>query len=214
MTNISPQQMQRLRQSWTTAWLALDAQPEEGLFERLLARYSEAHRRYHTLQHLDECIARLEPLRLLAAHPGEVEVALWFHDAVYELQRHDNELQSALWASQALQAAGVSETAAGRVHALVMATCHSALPASPDERLLVDIDLSILGTGRGRFEEYEHQVREEYDWVPEALFRSKRQAVLQAFVERPFIYSTEVLHAQLETPARENLHGSIAQLAS
>jgi predicted metal-dependent HD superfamily phosphohydrolase len=200
--------------SWQRAWQALGATPPAGLFDQLLARYGEAHRRYHTLQHLDECLDKVAPVRALADQPGEVELALWFHDAIYELQRHDNELQSALWAQREMLAAGTAPEAAERVHGLIIATRHSALPEAPDERLLVDIDLSILGAGRARFEDYERQVRAEYAWVPEAMFRAKRREMLQAFLARPAIYGTEVFQARLEAQARENLRWSIAQLAS
>lgn len=114
--------MQLLERSWQTTWLALKAQPATGLFERLVCSYGEPQRRYHTLQHLTECVQHLEPLRGLAQHPGEVEVALWFHDAVYEPKGADNELQSALWAQRELAAAGVPDEVQRRVHQLVMAT--------------------------------------------------------------------------------------------
>ncbi|MDB5931099.1 MAG: N-methyl-D-aspartate receptor subunit [Polaromonas sp.] len=201
------------QQSWRHAWLTLGATPPARLFDELVARYSEPQRRYHTLQHLDECLEKLVPARALAEHPDEVELALWFHDAIYELQRHDNELQSALWAQREMLAAGAAPEAAERVHGLIMATRHSALPEAPDERLLVDIDLAILGAGRVRFEDYERQVRAEYDWVPEGLFRARRREMLQGFLARPAIYGTEVFQARLEAQARENLRWSIAQLA-
>ena len=65
--------------------------------ERLLARYAEPHRRYHSQQHLHECLVHLRPALHLTEHPGEVEIALWFHDAIYELKAQDNEAQSAQW---------------------------------------------------------------------------------------------------------------------
>ncbi|ATE61478.1 HD domain-containing protein [Thauera sinica] len=205
--------MQFLQQSWQRAWVALGAQPDRALFEQVVDCYKESHRKYHTLQHLRECLEKLQPVLELAEHPGEVELALWFHDAVYELRREDNELQSALWAKRELAASGVPLEAGERVQALVLATRHSALPVSQDERLLVDIDLSILGAEPERFAEYERQVREEYGWVPRWLFRRKRLAVLREFIGRISIFSTEHFHDQLEDQARENLEHSITRLA-
>lgn len=208
------QNLQSLQQSWDRAWAALGARPEAGLFERLLACYSEPHRRYHTLEHLTECLERLDAVLARADHPGELEVALWFHDAVYAVKRHDNELQSANWAEAACRAGGVSEEAATRVFALVMATRHSALAATSDERLLVDVDLSILGASAARFDEYERQVQDEYAWVPRWLFRRKRKAVLREFLDRPAIFSTDHFRGQLEARARENLQRSVATLCA
>lgn len=201
----------RLR-SWQRAWTALGSPAPDGVFESLLARWSEPHRRYHTLQHLDEGIAHLEPVLHLAEHAGEVEIALWFHDAIYEPIRGDNEAKSADWARETALAAGASAASADRIHALVMATRHAALPATPDEALLVDVDLSILGAPAARFAEYEAQVRAEYALVPTWLFRNKRRGILLEFLARPRIFATEHFHGTLEARARENLQESVAAL--
>jgi len=70
---------------------------DEALYQDLVARYREPHRRYHTLQHLEECFARFDELRALAEHPRDVELAIWFHDAIYDTRRSDNEARSAAW---------------------------------------------------------------------------------------------------------------------
>lgn len=203
--------MDELRRSWERAWNGIGASADgKFLFEQLVVRYSEPHRKYHSLQHLGECIAALEPALHLAAHPAEVEVALWFHDAIYETRRSDNEARSAAWARTALIESQVSREAAERVHALIMATRHAALPFMPDEQLLVDVDLSILGAAEPRFAEYERQIREEYAFVPGWLFKRKRHAILRGFLERPCIYSTPHFHAALEQRARENLSRALS----
>lgn len=203
--------MPALDSSWQRACTGLGWQGDSTtLREQLLARYAEPHRAYHSQQHLAECIALLEPALHLAQHPAEVEMALWFHDAVYEPRRHDNEAHSAAWAQRALLAAGVDGEAAARVHALVMATCHSTVPANSDAQLLVDIDLAILGASPARFAEYERQIREEYGFVPGWLFRRKRRAVLRAFAQRTAIYRTAHFRVRCETQARTNLQLALA----
>lgn len=204
--------MEPLTRSWQRSWQALHAAPAAGLFEQLVACYEEPHRRYHTLLHLGECIERLGPVLSLAGHPGEVEVALWFHDAVYDPRRQDNEAQSALWARQALEAADLPGEALSRVESLIMATRHSVLPETPDEDLLVDVDLSILGSAPARFTEYEAQVREEYDWIPGAQFRRGRAAILEGFLGRAAIYRTEHFQHLCEAQARQNLKRSLRVL--
>lgn len=92
-----------------------------------------------------------------------------------------------------------------RVLALIMATCHDAEPTDPDARLLVDIDLAILGAAPARFAEYDAQVRTEYRWVPGWLYRRKRKQVLAGFLARLAIYGTDRFRARLEERARENL---------
>ena len=82
---------------------------------------------------------------------------------------------------------------------------HTAVPVLDDERLLVDIDLSILGAPEDRFTEYERQIRQEYAFVPKWLFRRKRREILKGFLDRPAIYSTPHFHDRLEARARDNL---------
>ena len=198
--------MDLFSRSWQRAWAGIGAAGDgSALFAQLKAAYAEPQRHYHTLQHLGECLSAFDEARALAAHPDEVELALWFHDAIYDIKGHDNEQRSADWAREALRDAGVAGEAAQRVHDLVMATRHTAVPSGRDEQLLVDIDLSILGAERARFDEYGQQIRKEYAYVPGFLFRRKRREILRGFLDRPVIYSTRHFHDALEARARDNL---------
>jgi len=199
--------------SWNRAWHGLQAAGDGHVVrDALLARYAEPHRRYHTLQHLAECLSLFDTLRDAPDRPAEVELALWFHDAVYDLGSAENESRSAAWAREALGATGVAIDAIARIDALVMATRHATLPRTRDEQVLVDIDLAILGAAPERFAEYEQQIRGEYAHVPSLLFGARRRALLQSFLDRASIYSTPALHRRLEARARANLARSIAAL--
>ncbi len=176
---------------------------DEALYQDLIARYREPHRRYHTPQHLEECFARFDEVAALAEHPRDVELAIWFHDAIYDTHRTDNEARSAAWGRS---------VAGERVHDLVMATRHDAVPQSADEKVLVDVDLWILGAPQARFDEYEAQVREEYGWVPKFVYRRKRREVLESIAARPAIYNTVPFVERYELQARENLARSLARL--
>ncbi len=195
--------------SWTRTWSGLGLQPDANLFEALMAAYAEPQRRYHSLQHLEECLGHFEQVRELAEHPEEVEIALWFHDAVYDIRGATNERQSADWAVRALMTGNASRSTQNRVEQLIMATRHDAAPGDSDERLLVDIDLSILGAAPKRFAEYDGQIRAEYSWVPEAIYVMKRKAVLSSFLARTSIYSTAYFRERYETQARINLSAAI-----
>ncbi|KQU84044.1 N-methyl-D-aspartate receptor NMDAR2C subunit [Variovorax sp. Root318D1] len=200
--------------NWNAAWRALGVAPaDNALCVELQRRYSEPRRHYHTLQHLGECLTWFEREQALAERPGEVALALWFHDAIYDVHAHDNEIRSAEWARSAMLAAGVQPEAAERVHALVMATRHDAVPEGRDAELLIDIDLSILGAERERFDEYERQVHAEYAFVPDEVRLPRRRAILQRFLAREAIYTTPRMHGLLEARARANLARSIAAMA-
>ncbi len=208
--DVSVERPEQLLANWRDAWTELGSAPPDGLLETLMTAWAEPQRHYHSAQHLSECIAWFEREKDAAERPAEIALALWFHDAVYDVHAHDNEERSAEWARDALTAAGVSVGAAGRVHALIMATRHDALPRGRDAELLIDIDLSILGAERSRFDEYEQQVQREYAFVPPEVRLPRRRAILQRFLDRDAIYTTPRMHAQLEARARENLRRSIA----
>jgi len=202
-----------LIRSWTRLWSGLGASGDGvELRDRLIAAWSEPERRYHTLRHLGDCLAMLEPTVHLSERPTEVEIALWFHDAIHDLKAKDNEARSATWVERALSAAGVASDARGRVHDLIMATRHDAQPVTTDAKLLVDIDLAILGADPERFDEYEVQIRQEYAWVPGPLFRRERREILMGFLARPTIYGTAWFQERFEDSARDNLQRSVARL--
>ena len=199
--------------AWASHWalLRLPA-PAAPMRAEVMSCWAEPHRRYHTLQHLHECLALFEQTRELAERPGEVAIAIWFHDAIYETRRHDNEARSAAWAADALAQAGASVEVIDRVRALVMATRHDGVATTADARLVVDIDLAILGAAPARFDEYEQQIRAEYAHVPEPLFRKKRAQILGAFLARQALFATPALAARFEDAAKANLARAIAQL--
>lgn len=204
--------MTDLRPSWDRAWKGVGAVADgAAVFAALVERYQEPQRSYHTLQHLTECLQALDRVRSLPPHPAEVEIALWFHDAIYDVHRSDNEEQSAAWAKSALLAAGARAELAELVSSLIQVTSHTAAPRTADEFVLIDIDLAILGAEEARFAEYERQIRIEYGFVPQAVFTAKRREILASFLARPQIYSTAHFRAALEARARANLARVIAR---
>jgi predicted metal-dependent HD superfamily phosphohydrolase len=204
----------KFAKSWSRAWLDLGGtNSNQNLFQSICSYYAEPTRKYHTLQHLGECLDLFESVMYLATHPVEVEMALWFHDAIYNTASQDNEAQSAQWARAELNKAGVLPEKIDRIQSMIMATCHTALPITIDECLLVDIDLAILGSSTERFAEYEQQIHTEYNFVPEPIFNQKRQEILQGFLDRSTIYRTEYFQDKLELLARANIKRSIFSLS-
>ncbi|WP_155523760.1 N-methyl-D-aspartate receptor NMDAR2C subunit [Nodosilinea nodulosa] len=198
-----------LQARWLSTWRELNLpEPEPQLFGRLCDRYTESHRAYHTLQHLEECFYWFDCASGLAKSPGAVAIALWFHDAVYDPHRADNEERSAAWAVQAIERAGGSAPLRQSVYDMILATKYHAEPTSEDMRLLIDIDLSILGAPPGRFAQYEAQIRQEYGWVSDPVFCTRRTKIVEAFMARPSIFSLDLFPAQLEHQAQRNLQTS------
>lgn len=205
-----------LDEQWRKSWGALGIAISPVLledFEEVIARYSEPHRRYHTVRHPEECFEKLAEVRDGAEHPAEVEIALWYHDAIYDTRSKQNEAESAELARAKVLAAGGVEKSATRISQLIMATRHDVVPNGKDAKLLVDVDLSILGATAERFDEYEQQVREEYSWVPESVFRKERRRILQTILARPSIFNTQLFIDRYEQQARDNIQRSITRLS-
>jgi predicted metal-dependent HD superfamily phosphohydrolase len=206
-----PDQVER---DWVSLWKRVAARGEPlPALNDLVARYTESHRGYHSLAHVLDCLREFNTVRRLAQNPDAIELALWFHDAIYNPRAADNEEQSARLAEQVLTAANLTEPFIRDVRELILATRHQSIPESADARLLVDIDLSVLGQSAERFDAYEAGVRKEYKWVPGPLFAMKRSAILKSFLDRAAIYATPWFREKYEAAARANLARSVRQLS-
>ena len=197
---------------WHKMMGALGIGESIDVYEQLVAAYSEAHRHYHSIAHLADCLERLDESQQFAEAPGEVEIALWFHDAIYDPMSSKNELKSAEWAREFLSFAGATEQVCENVYWHIMATVHDAAPPEGDTALLIDIDLSILGRDKGVYDQFEENVRKEYRWVPKPLYRRKRKEILQSFLDREKIYVTEFFNGRYESQARINLQNAVDNL--
>jgi predicted metal-dependent HD superfamily phosphohydrolase len=164
---------------WRELWKGLNCKTNaDEVFNVLATYYSQPHRAYHTLDHIRCCLNEFENVRHLAVRGKEIELAIWFHDAIYKPVAKDNEERSARLAEQFLLEAEVPATVVERVSKLILATKHDAIPGEPDARLLVDIDLSTLGAPEEIFDEYEKHIRFEYKHVPWLFYKKKRVALL------------------------------------
>lgn len=201
------------RERWARLWHETSARGDAGVwFDELVACYSQPHRHYHNLRHIAECLAEFDAARTLASQPVAAELAIWFHDAVYDSRAADNEEQSARLAEKCMSKGGASADLRLAVTRLVLATRTHDPSGHADAPLVVDVDLSILGKPEDRFWEYEAQIRREYDWVPDAVFAAKRAEILERFLARGRIYATDSFSQRYEKRARSNLQASLRRL--
>jgi predicted metal-dependent HD superfamily phosphohydrolase len=184
------------------------------LAARVRARYAEPHRRYHSWTHVLACFDARD--RITSAPLPEVDLALLFHDAIYVPLAKDNEALSAQFLLEEGRRAWLDDRVLRRAQALVLATKHDDAGAADSEEacIVVDADLSILGSDAATFEEYESLVRQEYAAVDDATYAAGRSRVLRAFLERPAIYATRRGQRLWEVQARRNLERSLARLAT
>lgn len=212
---ISPERLEMMQAGWVRLLGQYSVEPAAGypVFDRLVAAYSEPHRYYHTLEHVNEVLKVAGKLADAATDPSAVQLAVWFHDAVYDPQATDNEERSADLAVSTIRPLGVPEESLQRVAAMIRATAHTAAAdVDPDTAVLLDADLAILSAEERRYARYAADIRREYAWVEESAYRAGRTKVLQGFLDRPRIYRTERMHAAGEEAARRNLRAEIDRL--
>ncbi|MGH3454662.1 MAG: HD domain-containing protein [Nocardioidaceae bacterium] len=174
----------------------------------LLRSWSAPDRAYHDAEHLAEVLTALG--ELADAVPRTVRLAAWFHDAVYDPRRDDNEERSAQLAAATLPDAGVDPADVAEVERLVRLTAtHDPVADDADGILLCDADLAILGASPARYARYVEDVRREYAHVPEPDFRTARGRILRGFLARPAIYRTSRGRDRWESAARRNLRAEL-----
>ena len=179
------------------------------IYEELVSAYTAPDRHYHDIRHIADCLGEFDRVRHLAHNPSAIEVAIWFHDVVYDGRHLDNEEQSAEVAAAALRRLGASETFIGEVQQLIRFTRHDLEPDTPDGKLMVDIDLASLALAPERFDENSRRIRSEYLHVPEETFIRNRNDMLGGLLKRPRIYYTDAFYDRYEGQARENLERAV-----
>ena len=183
---------------------------------KLEAAYAEPHRRYHTREHIEQCLALLDKVPdLMDSERRILELAIWWHDAVYDPTASDNEARSAEMAKADLREFDdLSIHARDEVARLIRLTAgHEVEEGDRLGGILVSIDLSILGAPAHRYDAYARAVREEYAHVPEELWRKGRAAVLQRFLDAPVIFPDPAFAEWLDAQARDNLSRELASLS-
>lgn len=191
----------------------VDREPLIDIFDTEIApRYSQPERTYHNLQHLEEVLHAFDKYVPMHA-PREIELALWFHDAVYEPMATNNEERSADLFLKLSHRLKLSHHQEHGIKMAIMATKHDALPMTIVDKYVVDADLSILGAEPARFDEYERQVRAEFTSVTNSEWKTGRTRLLQSFLDREWIFSTFVFRGAFEAQARKNLKLSLARLS-
>jgi len=187
------------------------------LMSRLMERYAEPQRHYHTWAHVEALLAHYRKCVRYFQRPGPVLWALYWHDAIYDPHASDNEEQSAQLLEN--EAAGLLSPhdvafAARLIRATATHTIPDGLPTADAEdlALFLDLDLSILGAPEEVYDRYEQAIRAEYAFVPEDAYRAGRSAILKGFLDRDRLYFTDIAHADWDAAARANLTRAIRAL--
>jgi predicted metal-dependent HD superfamily phosphohydrolase len=198
-----------------------------GWFEILLGLYQSKGRYYHTLDHIADLLARLDA----RDHSGlmgnrlEIEMAIWFHDAIYDVRSTTNEDDSAQLAASFFATVGIAPAKmidhgvlryrdnsifAGRVLDAIEATKHTGVEViAHGARVMLDLDLAGLADPWERFDENNAKIRREYAIYNDEQWRWGRAKFVTSILARPHIFYGQ---RELEKPARENLQRHLRDL--
>lgn len=180
----------------------------DAVYTLLNDAYSEPQRYYHNHQHIVECLQSYHQIKHLLNDSLALELAIWFHDVVYDPKAKDNELQSAELMKQYCQDF-LSESQLEKVYHWIIATQKHLPSNDTDLNTLLDIDLAILGSQSDRFSEYERQIKLEYSWVNAETYLNKRTEVLSFFYQMEPIYQTSYFQERFEQRAKANLQSFV-----
>lgn len=194
---------------------------------QLVTLHSEPHRHYHNIKHVYQCLAELEEwnatenksfLYLQSSELLKLEVAIWFHDAIYNpFSKMNVEESMRLFMNTSYDLRlGFDYTTNAEICKLILCTeKHERTPGSYNflmQDLMCDIDLSILGKDPVHYREYQTGISLEYSHIPIRTYSEKRTKVLESFLQRDKIYKTDRFFNLYEEQARINLQNEINEL--
>lgn len=209
------QAIKNLENRWCSLFQMVENQKlvKQG-FDNLVSKYSEEHRYYHTLCHVENCLNQIDLLADYISDKFCIEVAIWFHDVIYSPEQGDNEELSADYAQEFLESIELEQDQIHKIIDLILLTKHPSKPITSDEKYLIDIDLSILGADEDKYNIYESWIRKEYVHVPDDEFKLGRKKVLSSFIESDYLYCSDYFRERYEAQARQNIVCALHSLLS
>lgn len=191
-------------------WRLLAGEGADALGVALIRAWDEPQRRYHDPGHLIWLLDEADRRASLIRDHAFVGYAVWFHDAIYQPGRADNEILSAAWARDAL--AAEPDLAARVAHVIEMTKNHTEGEASGDFALFLDMDFAILGAEPPVYRRYAADIRAEYPHVPDDAFAAGRGAFLAKQLESPRLFRTDLYESELGETARINMRWELEEL--
>ena len=191
-------------------WRSLAGEGADALGEALIRAWEEPQRRYHDQSHLTWLLDEADRRAALIRDRAFVGYAIWFHDAVYQPGRPDNETLSADWARTSLVAQ--PDLAARVAHVIEMTKNHAAGEADGDAVLFLDMDIAILGSPWETYCAYAAGIRAEYPHVVDPAFAAGRGAFLANQLEHSRTFRTDVYENELGETARANMSWELEEM--
>lgn len=197
-----------LKNNWEVLTATYDTGYSSKTYKELIQHYSSPKRYYHNLAHIEALLKLTELHKQLLKAPDTIRFAVWFHDAIYNASKNNNEEKSAALAEEHLTEMEVEQNVISDCCKMIIATKTHELPSDMDTfdaRFLLDIDLSILATPQEVYLQYTKQIRKEYSIYPDFMYNKGRKKVLKHFLDAERIFKTDLFFDLNEKKARNNL---------
>ena len=185
----------------------------DKLWSELNSNYSKSNRHYHNLDHLDNVIEQLLPIRNKIENWQILIFSVAYHDIIYNSLKKDNEEKSAALADERLTQLNFPSPLKEKCKQQIIATKHHQFNEDADTNYFTDADLSILGADSDAYTTYTKQIRKEYVYFPDLLYKPGRRKVLEHFLEMKNIFKTKYFQDKFEARAKINISRELKTLS-
>ncbi len=202
----------RRKKLFFSLWPQNKTMEVEKIWEMLTRYYTEETRFYHTREHIIKCLAYYDQVEDKLQSSNAVQMSIWFHDVIYDVQARDNEEQSALFFSK-LAKELLSTDFIELVTELIISTKHLSPPPNDDQAYLLDIDLTSFGSSLEDFYLNGDKLRKEVPHLTDQQYYDRVIGFFKTLLNRKQIFFTDYFYQKYELIARRNIHHQLKALS-
>ena len=181
-------------------------------WNEIAQKYSFSKRFYHNLNHINELISLSISYKSDIYDLEVVQLAIFYHDIIYNAIKKDNELKSAIYCKKQLEKTSFPKEKIEKCYKYILSTKNHESDNEKDLNYLLDFDLSILSSQSVDYDTYLKQIRKEYSVFPDIIYKAGRKKVLKYFLKQKKIYKTDDFFNNFEKIARANLNKELLKL--
>lgn len=184
---------------------AIPKEISDVLLNQIIKFYQESHRQYHTLSHINSLLHQSKCHELLIRNKFIVNLAIIFHDIIYDPRKSDNEEASNIQFNSMMSSL-LPEDIVTSVNKYILATKYHQVQESNDSdlQLFIDMDMSILGSPWEEYIAYARNIRQEYSHVMLEEYCIKRSSFLKQISEKR-LFVTNDYYNLYEQQAQYNM---------
>ena len=198
----------------TLSQIGVSQDEARKMFINLTRHYRDKSRGHHSLKHVEECIDWVRgDLKKEISRPVMMELAFYWHDAVYVATRHSNETESAALAIVDLSKTEIQIFEMAEVMTFILTYEGGLKPTTNDAKYFRDIDYWIIGSPRERYLSYMKGIEKEYlpFYSPEE-YCSGRLKFLGTLRNQDRLFLTDYFEDNFRQAAIENIDFEISSL--